>query len=347
MSVDRQDPEGELKPLPPDAVVVMPVGTVVFPGIVFPLVLERPGAVAAAQHVIREQKPLVLVLQRELDSEAPDGLHRVGVLSNVLRYVGAPGAPPHIACQGVERFEVTEWLEGWPFPVARGRRIQEPEESGPEIEGRFVHLRSQALEALQLLPQAPPAELVAAVEGAASPAVLADLVSAYLDLTPAEKQEILETVGLRARLDRVSAALARRIEVLRVSSDIARRTRESMDARQREMLLREQLSAIQRELGEGEDRGELTELEQAIEAADMPEEVGQQARKELRRLARTPESAAQYGMIRSYLEWLTELPWTVPEAKPIDIEAARRILDADLYGLEKIKQRIVELLAVR
>jgi ATP-dependent Lon protease len=340
--------EEDLKPLPPDAVVVMPVSTVIFPGIVFPLVLDRPGAVAAAQHAIREQQPLVLALARETEAGevAPAALHRVGVVANVLRYVSGPDGAPHVACQGEARFQVDAWLEGWPFPVARGRRLEEPEASGPEIEGRFVHLRSQALEALQLLPQAPPAELVSAVEGASAPAVLADLVSAYLDLKPAEKQEILETFDLQARLDKVSSLLARRIEVLRVSSEIARRTRESLDERQRETLLREQLVAIQRELGEDE-RADLVELEQAIEAAGMPEEALQQARKELRRLARTPEAAAEYAMVRTYLDWLVELPWRAPEPAPIDLGAARRILDEDHFGLQKIKQRIIEHLAVR
>jgi ATP-dependent Lon protease len=336
------------KPLPADAFVVMPVPTVIFPGIVFPLVLDRPASVAAAQQAMREQRPLLLVLERDPQAPPFEGLHRVGVIANMLRYVTGPDGTPHVACQAAERFEVTEWLEGWPFPVARGRKLEEPEETGPEIEARFVLLRSQALEALQLLPAAPPQELVAAVEGATSPAALADLVSAYLDLKPEDKQAILETIGLRARLDRVSKALAGRIEVLRISSDIARRTRESLSERQREVLLREQLAAIQHELGEDEgERAAAAELEKAIAAAGMPEEVEQQARKELRRLARTPEAAAEYGMIRTYLEWLTELPWKLPQAAPIDLTAARRILDEDHYGLEKIKQRIVEYLAVR
>ena len=335
--------------LPDDAVVVVPVSNVIFPGVVFPIVLDRPSAVAAAQHALREQNPLVLVLQQDLEAPdpGPQSLHRMGTLANVLRYVTGPDGSPHVACQGVERFEIDEWVEGFPFIVARGRRVPEPEAHGPEIEARFLHLRSQALEALQLLPQSPPGELVAAVEGASSPAALADLVAAYLDLQPPEKQQILETVDLQARLDKVSAFLARRLEVLRLTSEIARRTRESLGERQRQALLREQMAAIQRELGEGDEREELVELEAAIDEAGMPEEVAQQARKELRRLARTPEAAAEYGMVRTYLEWLVELPWRAPEPAPIDLAEARRILDEDHFGLEKIKQRIVEHLAVR
>ncbi|ACG79976.1 ATP-dependent protease LA (plasmid) [Phenylobacterium zucineum HLK1] len=334
--------------LPDDAVVVVPVSNVIFPGVVFPIVLDRPSAVAAAQQALREQHPLVLVLQQDVQAPdpGPQSLHRMGTLANVLRYVTGPDGAPHVACQGVERFEIDEWVEGFPFLVARGRRIPEPEAEGAAIEARFLHLRSQALEALQLLPQSPPGELVAAVEGASSPAALADLVAAYLDLQPPEKQQILETIDLEARLDKVSAFLAQRLEVLRLTSEIAQRTRQSLGERQRETLLREQMAAIQRELGEGE-REELVELEAAIENAGMPEEVVQQARKELRRLARTPEAAAEYGMVRTYLEWLVELPWGVPEAAPIDLAEARRILDEDHFGLEKIKQRIIEHLAVR
>lgn len=334
--------------LPDDAVVVVPVSNVIFPGVVFPIVLDRPSAVAAAQQALREQHPLVLVLQQDVQAPdpGPQSLHRMGTLANVLRYVTGPDGAPHVACQGVERFEIDEWVEGFPFLVARGRRIPEPEAEGAAIEARFLHLRSQALEALQLLPQSPPGELVAAVEGASSPAALADLVAAYLDLQPPEKQQILETIDLEARLDKVSAFLAQRLEVLRLTSEIAQRTRQSLGERQRETLLREQMAAIQRELGEGE-REELVELEAAIENAGMPEEVVQQARKELRRLARTPEAAAEYGMVRTYLEWLVELPWGVPESAPIDLAEARRILDEDHFGLEKIKQRIIEHLAVR
>ncbi|MBQ1561940.1 MAG: endopeptidase La [Caulobacter sp.] len=334
--------------LPDDTVVVVPVSNVIFPGVVFPIVLDRPSSVAAAQQALREQHPLVLALQQDVQAPdpGPQSLHRMGTLANVLRYVTGPDGAPHVACQGVERFEINEWVEGFPFLVARGRRIPEPEVEGAEIEARFLHLRSQALEALQLLPQSPPGELVAAVEGASSPAALADLVAAYLDLQPPEKQQILEAIDLESRLDKVSAFLAQRLEVLRLTSEIAQRTRQSLGERQRETLLREQMAAIQRELGEGE-REELFELEAAIENADMPEEVVQQARKELRRLARTQEAAAEYGMVRTYLEWLVELPWGVPEAAPIDLAEARLILDEDHFGLEKIKQRIIEHLAVR
>jgi ATP-dependent Lon protease len=204
------------------------------------------------------------------------------------------------------------------------------------------------VEALELLPQAP-AELVAAVQSIEAPSQLADLAIAYMDVKPEEKQEILETIDVSARMDKVSRLLAHRIEVLRLSQEIGRQTKASLDERQREVLLREQMAAIQRQLGEGEEgkAAEIAELEKAISKAGMPKEVEDQARKELRRLQRMPEAAGEYGMVRTYLDWLIELPWALPEEKPIDIVEARRILDEDHYDLDKIKRRIIEYLAVR
>ncbi len=335
--------------LPDEAVPVVPVKTVIFPGIVFPIVLDRPSAVAAAQYALREQQPLVLVLQP--DPEAPDpgpqSLHRIGTMARVLRYVTGPDGVPQVACQGLRRFEISDWLDGWPYLVARGREVEDSDTNNAAIEARFLHLRMQALEALRLLPQDPPAELVSAVEGTTSPASLSDLVAAYLDIRPAEKQQILETVGLQERLDLVSTVMAQRLEVLRLTNEIAQRTRRTLGARERQALLREQLAAIQDELGDEAERGDLLELERAIERAGMPEDVLQQANKELRRLARTPEASSEYGMLHTYLEWLIELPWRLPEAASIDLKLARCVLDEDHFGLEKIKQRIVEHLAVR
>jgi ATP-dependent Lon protease len=177
---------------------------------------------------------------------------------------------------------------------------------------------------------------------------LADLAVAYMDLKPEDKQEILETIDITARMEKVSRLLAERIEVLRLSQEIGRQTKATLDERQREMLLREQLATIRRQLGEGDEgKAEIAELSEAIGKARMPKEVEEQARKELRRLERMPEASAERGMVRSYLDWLVELPWGLAEESPIDIAGARRILDEDHYGLEKIKRRIVEYLAVR
>ena len=342
---------GGAKSLPADALIIMPVrGFVLFPGTIFPLTIGRERSVRAAQQAVRDQVQLGVLMQRdpELVEPGPLDLHRVGTVGNVVRYITAPDGSNHLVCQGVQRFRIIEFLGGYPYLVARVHRIEEQDARGPEIEARFLNLQRQAIEALELLPQAPQ-ELIAAIQSVASPGALADLVAAYIDITPDEKQEVLETIDVGNRIDRVTRLLARRLEVLRLSAEIGKQTKAALDERQREVLLREQMAAIQRQLGEGDDgkRAEIAELTKAIADAGMPKEVEEQARKELRRLERMPEAAAEYGMVRTYLDWLIELPWKLPEEKPIDIAEARRILDEDHYGLEKIKRRIVEYLAVR
>jgi ATP-dependent Lon protease len=349
-SVDGTPPP-PLPPLPPDALIVVPVrNTVLFPGMVLPITLGRPKSIAAAQQAVRDQRQVGILLQRAAEVEDPTAIdmHRMGTLANIVRYITTPDGAHHLVCQGEQRFQIVEYLSGWPFLVARVLRIPETETRTSEIEARFVNLKAQTLEAIQLLPQAP-ADLLAAIESIEAPPALADLAAAYMDIKPEEKQEILETVDITARMDKVSHMLAHRIEVLRLSQEIGRQTKAALDERQREVLLREQMAAIQRQLGEGEEgkAAEIAELDKAISDAGMPKEVEDQARKELRRLQRMPEAAGEYGMVRTYLDWLIELPCKLPEEKPIDIAAARRILDEDHYDLEKIKRRIIEFLAVR
>ncbi|MGH6896108.1 MAG: endopeptidase La [Geminicoccaceae bacterium] len=336
--------------LPEDLVCIVPVRNVVlFPGIVMPLSLGRPKSIAAAQEAARGERPIGVLLQRiaEADDPAPEQLHEVGCLAGILRYVTAPDGNHHIVCQGQQRFRVREFVPGHPFLAARIERIEEPEAETPEIEARLFHLKERALEALQLLPQVPP-ELINAVQSATSPSIGADLVSSFMDLKVEEKQEILETVDIRRRLDRVLELLGHRIEVLKISRDIGQQTKDAVEGRQREYILREQLRAIQKELGETEGTAaEIEELDKAIAEAGMPEEAEQQAKKELKRLERMPEAAAEHSMVRTYLDWLIELPWSKLSDDAIDIAQARRILDEDHFGLDKIKRRILEYLAVR
>jgi ATP-dependent Lon protease len=193
-----------------------------------------------------------------------------------------------------------------------------------------------------------PPELINTVQSVSSPSTGADMVASFMDLKPEEKQEVLETLEVRRRLDRVIELLNYRIEILKLSRDIGQQTRESMEGRQREYILREQLKTIQKELGEGEGTGaEIQELAKAIAEAGMPPEAEEQAKKELKRLERMPEAAAEHSMVRTYLDWLIELPWSKLSEDAIDITEARRILDEDHYGLDKIKRRILEYLAVR
>jgi ATP-dependent Lon protease len=342
--------EGTSRQLPQDVLICVPVRNVVlFPGVVFPLTIGRERSRAAAQEAVRLQRPLGVLLQSKPDVNLPgaDDMYRVGTTANVLRYITAPDGAHLVVCQGVTRFRVLQFLDGYPFTAARVEFIEQPSETDPNIEGRALNLKQRAVEILELLPQVP-AEMVSALQSMEGSARLADFIAGMMDISAAEKQELLETFDLKTRLDRLLELLTHRIEVLKVSREIDERTKESIDDSNRKHLLREQMRAIQKELGEGNEGAvEIAELEKAIAEAKMPEEVDKQARKELKRLERMPEGAGEYSMIRAYLDWLIELPWRADAQDAIDIAEARRILDADHYGLEKIKKRILEYLAVR
>ncbi|MCG2642915.1 MULTISPECIES: endopeptidase La [Bradyrhizobium] len=336
--------------IPDDALIIIPVREMVlFPGAIAPIAIARPKSVAAAQQALREQRPVGIVLQRspETDEPGPDDLYKVATIANIVRYITAPDGTHHIVCQGVQRARILDFLPGTPFLAARFQQIPEPTTTSAEIEARALNLQRQAIEAIELLPQAPP-ELVAMFQSTSAPGALADLATSFMDIKPSDKQEVLETIDLSLRVEKVSKHLAERLEVLRISNEIGQKTRASFDERQREAILREQMATIQRQLGEGDGKSaEVAELTAAIAKANMPPEADAHARKELRRYERMPEAAGEAGMVRTYLDWLIELPWALPAEKPIDIKEARRILDADHFGLEKIKSRIIEYLAVR
>ncbi len=346
--------------IPTDALILIPMrNLVLFPGLVVPLTVGRDSSVAAAQAAARQERRVGIVLQRQPETEAPalDDLHPVGTEAAILRYLTTPDGTHHVVARGERRFRIKELLPGFPHLVARveylepaisDRPPQAAEASrDPAIEARMLQLKERVAEILQLLPQAP-AELVATAQAISDPGQLCDFVSGLMDLEPAVKQELLEILDLRQRLDEVLTHLAHRIQVLKLSNEIGQQTGQRMTERQREMLLREQLQTIQKELGdEAGNEAEIDALREAVDKAGMPEAVLAHAKKELKRLAQMPDSAAEYASLRTYLDWLTELPWQSPPAGPIDLKQARAILDEDHFGLEKIKKRIVEYLAVR
>jgi ATP-dependent Lon protease len=341
---------GTVRDIPQDALIIVPVrGVVLFPGMVVPLALGRRRSIAAAQEAARRERSIGVILQRDAAVESPTAadLHEVGTEAGILRYVTGTEGEHHLICQGQQRFRVVELLEGYPFMVARVERIARAEVYTQEVEARMRQLKREAKESLELLPQAPP-ELSQAIEATDSPSALADLVASFMDLRPAEKQEVLETFDVQARLDMVLEKLAHRLAVLRLQEEISKQTKKTVDERQREYLLREQMRTIQKELGEADSKAlEVDEVKQAIAEARMPPEAEEQANKELARLERMPEGAAEYSMVRTYLDWLTSLPWSVTTDDRIDIAEARTILEQDHYGLDKVKRRILEYLAVR
>jgi ATP-dependent Lon protease len=260
---------------------------------------------------------------------------------------GLPDGQRQIIIQGRQRFEIAEFLETDPFFIARVTTVEEKIPQSKQFEARILHLRQEAAKALSLLPE-PMNELKSTIERIDNPLSLIDMIASTLDLALPEKQEILETLDPEARSEKVSERLAHQIELLELSKKIGEQTKESMDRTQRQYFLREQLKAIQKELGEEDgQRLEIEELRKKIHEARMPPEVEKEVLRELTRFERIPEVAAEYSALRTYLDWMVELPWSISSEEQIDLPKAREILDADHYDLEKVKKRVVEFLAVR
>src|SRR5690606_16974580 len=335
--------------VPEDVLIILPVrNTVIFPGAVMPLTIGRRVSIAAAEEAARSGRRIGLVMQREPGVDEPEqkDLHAVGTIARVIRYFTARDGTQHVVCQGEQRFRTLDYLPGLPFLAARYDLIPEPVPETAALEARARILKDRSIEAISLLPQAMP-ELAGVIQSSDDPGQLADLVAGFLDIKPTQKQQVLEVFDVQTRLDRVLELLGHQIEVLKLSRQLDEQTKETLEDRQREFYLREQMRTIQKELRESDDVAEVDELRAAIEEANMPEVAAQQARKELRRLEQMPEASGEYSMVRSYLDWLTSLPWSVLDSETIDIAKARQILDEDHFGLPKVKQRILEYLAVR
>jgi ATP-dependent Lon protease len=333
-----------------DVLIVLPVrNMVLFPGVVAPVAINREKTVAGAQEAVRTERKVGFLLQRDADNDdpTPADLYEVGTVAGILRYVTAADGTHHLVVQGERRFRVLDFQPGMPFMLARVEYLPSQPATGADVEARLLHLKRLALEALQLLPAAP-AELGNALQSMDNAEGLADLIASFLDVKPSEKQQLLETADIRTRLERVATLLSHRIEVMRLTKQIQERTRESIDERQKEILLREQMKQIKQELGDdAEEEEELDELRTQVENAGMPEETRESVLKELKRLERMPEQGAEYSMLRTYLDLVAQLPWQKLDEEQIDIAKATEVLEHDHYGLEKIKKRILEYLAVR
>jgi ATP-dependent Lon protease len=336
--------------LPPDVIALVPMRNVVlFPHVLTPVTVGRAKSIAAVEYALNSSAQIGIVLQKDpsTDDPAVDELFGMGTVVNIVRHLSSADGLRHAVCQGVERFGIEEPVGGYPFLAARIRRVGDPAEVSTEAEALGMQLRERTIEILSLLPGVP-AELAHALQATRAPSQLADIVASLLDTEVNEKQVLLETASTEERLRKVLEILSRRIEVLRLSQEIGARTKENLEDRERKFLLREQLKTIQKELGESDsDDQEIEQLGEAIDKAGMPDEIETQARKELQRLRRMPPASSEYSMLHTYLEWMVELPWRLPEDIPIDLKAARAILDADHFGLERVKQRIVEFLAVQ
>jgi ATP-dependent Lon protease len=339
----------EGQPLPP-ALPVLPLkGMVTYPDTVTPLAVGQERSIKLVNDVLTGERMLVMVASKdpEVDEPGPDQLYRVGVVGVVARMLKVPDGTIRILVQGAQRVRLGEFIAEQPYLVARISELPDAAEPSPELEALTRNVQNTFTEIIEQIPYLPE-ELQLAVANMDEPAALSHLIAGALRISTEEKQELLEEVDVTTRLRRLSEVLARELEVIQLGSKIQSQVQSEMEKGQREYVLREQLKAIQQELGEGDERqAELNELRERIEAADLPEHARKQADRELGRLEKLPPAAAEYGVIRTYLEWLVELPWSVTTDDHLDVEHAGEVLDEDHYDLEKVKERILEYLSVR
>ena len=323
--------------------------TVVFPDTMMPLAVGQPRSVSLIDDILGGDKQVGLVASKNPDVETPnpDDVHTVGVLASIQKMIKAPDGTLRIIAQGIRRIEIECFTSEEPYLTANVHDLPDIVEQGTELEALQRNLVSVYTKIIELVPYMPD-ELEMAAANIDDPAALGYFIASTMRLKTEEKQELLEEVELSKRLRRLTALMNRELEVLELGSKIQGQVQSEMDKTQREYVLRQQLKAIQEELGESDEtQAEVNELRERIDKAGLPEEVEKQARRELDRLSKLPPAAAEYGVIRTYLDWIVSLPWTAVTEDNLDIAHARRVLDDDHYDLGDVKDRILEFLAVQ
>ncbi len=324
--------------------------TVIFPEMIVPLQVGREKSVAALNAAVEQGGAIALVTQRQPEQEeivAPDELYPVGTLAKIAQVVQLPDGTVRAIVQGQGRLRVRGFTQTEPYLSADIEELTDKDPAGVEIQALMRTVQAQIEQYVANGAPVPPEAAVAA-RNITEPGLLADMVAYSPDMTTEQRQELLETIEVEARLKLVSGFLARQIEILELKGKIQSEVKSEMDKTQREYILREQLKAIQRELGEDDpQQAEINELREKVEQSGMPDEVRTRALKEVDRMSRIPSASPEVGVIRTYVDWLVGLPWTAATDDNLDIKLAATILDEDHYGLEKIKERILEYLAVR
>jgi ATP-dependent Lon protease len=347
--VDAAVREQVAEPLPA-ALPVLPLRELVaYPDTLTPLAVGRERSVKLIDDVLSGERTLVMVAARdpELEEPGPDQLYDVGVAGVVARMLKVPDGTIRVLVQGTERVRIGEYIAEEPYLVARIEPLPDSVDGSPELEALTRNVQRTFTEIIEQIPYLPE-ELQLAVTNLDDPAALSHLIAGALRIPIGEKQALLEEVDVTRRLRRLSEILARELEVIQLGSQIQSQVESEIEKGQREFYLREQLKAIQRELGEEDpEQAELAELRRRVEEVELPEHARRAADRELARLERLPSAAAEYGVIRTYLEWLVELPWSERTEDDLDLTNARKVLDADHYDLERVKDRILEYLAVR
>jgi len=331
---------------------VMPIlplkETVVFPDSMIPLAIGQERSIRLVDEAVANDRPIALVTSREGDDEAQsaDDLYSVGTAAVIHKMIRVPDGTLRILVQGLRRVRLTSIVQDDPYLVGEFEELPDVITREKEIAALARNVEALFSRIIALVPYLPD-ELQLAATNAEEPSALANLIATTMRLKTAEKQELLEEADVEARLRQLTVILNRELELLELGTKIQSQVHSEMEKSQREYFLRSQLKAIQEELGEGdEQQAEIAELRAQIEEANLPEEAEKQARRELDRLAKLPSAAAEYGVIRTYLEWILSLPWDKTTEDDLDLEKARKILDEDHYDLEKVKERIIEHLAV-
>jgi ATP-dependent Lon protease len=331
---------------------VMPIlplkETVVFPDSMIPLAIGQERSIRLVDEAVANDRPIALVTSREGDDEpqSADALYSVGTAALIHKMIRVPDGTLRILVQGLRRVRLTRIVQDDPYLVGEFEEQPDVITREKEIAALARNVETLFSRIIALVPYLPD-ELQLAATNAEDPSALANLIATTMRLKTSEKQELLEEADVEARLRRLTVILNRELELLELGTKIQSQVHSEMEKSQREYFLRSQLKAIQEELGEGdEQQAEIAELRAQIEDANLPEEAEKQARRELDRLAKLPSAAAEYGVIRTYLEWILSLPWNATTEDDLDLEKARKILDEDHYDLEKVKERIIEHLAV-
>ncbi len=324
---------------------------VVYPYTILPLFVGREKSVKAVEHALTKGRIIFLVTQKapNIDHPEPEQLYKFGTISMIMRLLKLPDGRVKILIQGLMRAELIEYIHTDPFYKVRVNKIPEiqADEISSETEALMRAIRSQLEEAISLGKTIMP-DVVVIANNISDPGRLADLVISNMNMKTENSQRILETTDALKRLRQVSELLSKEIEVLNMQHKIMVHAKDEIDKSQREYFLRQQLKAIQQELGETDERTEeITELRRKIKEAKMPELAGKEAEKQLNRLSRMHPDAAESGMVHNYIDWLLELPWSDATEDNLDIKQAQAVLDEDHYDLKKVKERILEYLAVR
>lgn len=343
--------EKEMNQMPdiPEELPILPLReTVVYPQMLIPLVVGREKSIKLVEDALASNKIIGMCMQKTpVEEPTPDDIHRVGTVGIIVRSLRFPDNTLRLFVQGLQRIRIIEFTQTEPYFKAKVEVIEERVEKTVEIEGLMRNLLNLFQKMASLIPQFPE-ELIINAMNIQEPGKLADFIAFNTNLNINEKQEILETIDIKERLQKVTYYLTRELEILEIANKIQNEVKNEIEKSQKEYFLRQQMKAIQKELGEIDPREmEINELRQKLQEAKLPPEAMKEAERELERLALMPPGSAEYTVTRTYLDWLISLPWAKSTEDNLDIKRAEEILNEDHYDLEKVKERILEYLAVR